>query len=112
MKLPVIQSIFTKLLTAYGITFLVISFGFTAFRVLASSSRNIKLSDQNLQHYVQMLTEEIGTPPDLNRAGEIAADTNLNISIQGPDTEWTTGDESDENSGFNPEDHPVLRLIY
>ena len=44
----------------------------------------------NLAQYVDYLTRDIGSPPNVKKAGELAKSLNLKIRIDGPDLNWAS----------------------
>ncbi len=47
-------------------------------------------ADRNLRHYADLLTQEIGAPPDTVLALRLAGEMNLSIAIQGPGWSWAS----------------------
>lgn len=85
------SSIFFKLMViiliaGMGINLAIIFF-FGAFRHHIASSYY-----PHLNRYVDDLLEQIGDPPDQERARQIAAETDLMIAYEGKDQSWTTSD--------------------
>lgn len=86
-RLP--RSIFTKLLLVIlvaGICLNIIlgAFFHHVYRKLANSPLK-----RNLAQYVHMLVADMGTPPDLERARDLASQAGLEIWYEGPPTEGT-----------------------
>ena len=48
---------------------------------------------KNVVHYTNYIIQEIGTPPDIHKALEIAQDLSLHIRFEGPNLQWTTDDK-------------------
>jgi signal transduction histidine kinase len=44
----------------------------------------------NVAQYVDYLVEDIGSPPDFDRAKELSRSLNFEISIEGPDNKWSS----------------------
>jgi signal transduction histidine kinase len=72
------------LITGMGINLAIIFF-FGAFRHHIASSYY-----PHLNRYIDDLLEEIGDPPDQDRARQIAAETDLMIAYEGKDQSWST----------------------
>jgi len=48
---------------------------------------------KNVAHYTNYIIQEIGTPPDIHKALEIAQDLSLHIRFESPNLQWTTYDK-------------------
>jgi signal transduction histidine kinase len=84
------RSVFTRLLIAtlaagLAITFTVIA-GFMVIRL--HTENNLK---RNLLFYTEYLIDDLGNPPDENRAKEIARRTGMVIRFDHPGHSWQTG---------------------
>ena len=95
----VFRSVFTKLLviiiaTGIALNLVVVGF-FVAHRHMVESS-----IQQNVIQYINYLIADIGNPPSVERAREIARQTLLKIHFQSPQSKWSTAG--------NP---PDLRLV-
>ena len=95
----VFRSVFTKLLLiiiATGIALnLVVAGFFVAHRQMVERSIY-----QNLIQYINYLITDIGNPPSIDRAREIAGQTLLQIHFQSPQDRWSTaGNPPDLGSG-------------
>lgn len=92
LRLPLLQSVFTRLLAVVLVTGLAINLAvivfFGAFRHKATDSYN-----PHLLRYVDYLTADMGRPPDVNRARRIAGDTGMVIRFDAPGIGWSTGPE-------------------
>jgi len=44
----------------------------------------------NLARYIEYVVDDIGSPPDLDRAKSLAAELPFEIRIEGPDTNWSS----------------------
>jgi signal transduction histidine kinase len=85
-----VHSVFTRLLivtliAGMAITFTVIV-GFIAIRAHGKGAL-----ERNLLLYVEYLTDDLGVPPDEERAREIARRTGMTISYAHKDESWQTG---------------------
>jgi len=84
-------SVFTRLLmtilfTGFLINLLVIAlFGFIRHKVDASMHAH-------LTQYVQYITQDLGVPPNIERAREIARAASMTISYTDPDESWSTSE--------------------
>ena len=86
------SSIFIKLLFVIIITGVIVSFligGFTRYY-----SKQLRLPFiKNVVHHTNYIIQEIGTPPDIHKALEIAQDLSLHIRFESPNLQWTTDDK-------------------
>ena len=85
----VFRSVFTKLLviiiaTGIALNLVVVGF-FVAHRHMVESSIH-----QNVIQYINYLIADIGNPPSVDRAREIARQTLLEIHFQSPQNKWST----------------------
>lgn len=84
-------SVFTRLLltilfTGFLINMLVIAlFGFIRHKVDASMHAH-------LTQYIQYITQDLGVPPNIERAREIARAASMTISYTGPGESWSTSE--------------------
>jgi hypothetical protein len=84
------HSIFLKLLLvaiAAGISINILVAVF--FRVFMGSESNV-MYQKNLHAYINYLVADIGIPPDLKKAAEIAESNSLHIRIEGRDGKWAS----------------------
>ena len=81
-------SVFGRLFAIFFIAGVLILAGALAAWYLATSSPNVEISLEHLDHYAALMTAEIGTPPDLAKAEKLAADTKLHLAIVGPGVGW------------------------
>ncbi|MGD8764925.1 MAG: HAMP domain-containing sensor histidine kinase [Desulfobacteraceae bacterium] len=93
----IIKSVFTKLLviiivTGIAINLVVAGF-FMAHRHMASRTIH-----QNIVHYLNYLLADLGEPPSLVRAQEIARKTFLEIHYEDPQQRWSTAQKPLEMS--------------
>jgi len=90
LRIPIIQSVLVKLVAILLVTGLVINmlvfFFFGAIRHFATDTYN-----GHLLRYIDYLVSDMGTPPNPDRAREIAADTGMVIGFASPTYQWTTG---------------------
>lgn len=88
----IIRSVFTKLLAVIiiaGISInLVVGGFFWHYRNLAGGPFH-----RNVVQYLNYLIADIGNPPSLERAREIARKSTLEIRYQSPDLTWSTSDD-------------------
>jgi signal transduction histidine kinase len=84
------HSVFTKLLVTILVTgtaiALIVGTGFALMRF-----RSLSHLDRNLLLYAEYLTRDLGDPPDLGRAEQIARRTGFAIRFEHPDRGWQTG---------------------
>ena len=88
MKFPR-GSLYLKLLAIYGVTFFLIV---TTLTIAIKASRPMSLENSirnNLQNYATYLADDIGYPPNVERAQELQKNTRIDMAIFGPGMEWT-----------------------
>ena len=87
----ILRSVFTKLLVVIltaGICINLLAIGiFFAYRKTA-----VAPFSRTIDHYVDYLISDLGSPPDLERAREIARRTSLTIHYESPYISWSTSD--------------------
>lgn len=86
------SSIFMKLLFVIIITGIIVIFLIGGFIRYYSSQLYLPFK-KNVAHYTNYIIQEIGTPPDIHKALEIAQDLSLHISFESPNLQWTTDDK-------------------
>jgi signal transduction histidine kinase len=106
------DSIFIKLLGAYGAAFLIILAGAVAVHVFASSVPNIDVSLDNVRYYSEGLAAEIGIPPSAEAARRIADETGLDIAILGPDFEWSNDEDLLDKARRSPGNEDFERFRF
>ena len=86
------RSIFFKLFLIFLITALVLVVVIRGFFFLAIDRNHSFKSDlfKNLTRYSQQLVDEIGTPPNQQRANALAKDLGLHFRVNSPEGSWTT----------------------
>ena len=77
------------------ITLCLLVTGLILFRQSSTSTRNYSISALNLALFSELVTDSIGTPPDLNAAEKIYYDSGLEITITGPGIHWETHEEEE-----------------
>jgi len=86
------SSIFIKLLFVIIITGVIVIFLISGFIRYHSSQLYLPFI-KNVVHYTNYIIQEIGTPPDIHKALEIAQDLSLHIRFESPNLQWTTYDK-------------------
>ncbi len=89
MREPPRISVFVKLLGLFGVSFVFVFGGAIGIHLLSSAVPNIDVSLVNVEYYTAGLIAEIGEPPSVGRAAEIAERTGLDIAIIGPGVRWS-----------------------
>jgi signal transduction histidine kinase len=88
----IFRSVFTKLLAVIVLTGicinLVVGGFFWHYRNLSGGPFH-----KNVVQYLNYLIADMGRPPSLQRARQIAQASSLHIRFEGPDISWTTSDE-------------------
>ena len=87
----IIRSIFTKLLLVIVLTGICINLVVGGFFWLHRSAVGRPLH-KNIQQYLTYIIDDLGTPPDFNRARQIGEQASLQISFESPGLSWTTAD--------------------
>jgi signal transduction histidine kinase len=87
----IIRSIFTKLLVVIVLTGICINLVVGGFFWLHRSAVGRPLH-KNIQQYLTYIIDDLGSPPDLNRARQIGEQASLQISFDSPDLSWSTAD--------------------
>ena len=86
------SSIFIKLLFVIIITGVIVIFLIGGFIRYYSGQLYLPFK-KNVAHYTNYIIQEIGTPPDIHKALEIAQDLSLHIRFESPNLQWTTDDK-------------------
>ena len=86
------SSIFMKLFFVIIITGVIVIFLIGGFIRYYSSQLYLPFK-KNVAHYTNYIIQEIGTPPDIHKALEIAQDLSLHIRFESPNLQWTTDDK-------------------
>ena len=86
------SSIFIKLFFVIIITGVIVIFLIGGFIRYYSSQLYLPFK-KNVAHYTNYIIQEIGTPPDIHKALEIAQDLSLHIRFESPNLQWTTDDK-------------------
>jgi len=89
----IIRSIFTKLLVVIVLTGICINLVVGGFFWLHRSAVGRPLH-KNILQYLNYLIDDLGNPPDLDRARQIGEQAALQISFDSPDLSWSTADNS------------------
>ena len=85
----IIKSVFTKLLMIIIVTGIAINLVVAGF-LLAHRHMASRTIHQNIAHYLNYLLADLGDPPSLVRAQEIARKTFLEIHYEDPQQRWST----------------------
>jgi signal transduction histidine kinase len=95
----ILHSVFTKLLAVMLITGLLINMMVGIFFHLVYKTFSRAPLQKSIVQYVNYLIADMGTPPDQQRAAEVAGNAGLMVTYHGPHGGWSTGRE-----------HPVQEL--
>lgn len=87
------RSVFTKLLIVIIITGFLINLMIGIFFHFTYKSLARSPFQKNLIQYVNYLIDDLGTPPDVERARQIAKRALLEIRYESPDVTWATSDK-------------------
>jgi signal transduction histidine kinase len=88
----IIRSIFTKLLVVIILAGILINLVVGGF-FIHLRNEFIGPFQKNVVQYLNYLIEDMGSPPTLDRAREIARQSFLEIRYESPDVSWTTSDD-------------------
>lgn len=88
----ILRSVFTKLLVVIILTGICVNLVVGGF-FLHLRNRFVGPFHQNVVQYLNYLIADMGNPPNLDRAREIARQSFLEIRYEGSDLRWTTSDE-------------------
>ncbi len=88
----IIRSVFTKLLVVIILTGICINLVVGGF-FIHLRNQFIGPFHKNVIQYLNYLIADMGTPPTLERAREIARESFLEIRYESPDLSWTTSDD-------------------
>jgi signal transduction histidine kinase len=86
----ILRSVFTKLLAIIIVTGLCLQLVLGAFFWLYRLTAG-RPYQKTIYHYLSYIIADMGEPPQLARAAEIARTTALKISFEGPQSSWSTG---------------------
>ena len=87
----IIRSVFTKLLVVIILAGICINLVVIGFFIQLRDAF-VGPFHKNVVQYLNYLITDMGTPPTLNRAREIARESFLEIRYESPDLSWTTSD--------------------
>ena len=88
----IFRSVFTKLLVVIILAGICINLVVGGF-FIHLRNQFIGPFHQNVVQYLNYLIADIGNPPNLERAREIARESFLDVRYESPDLRWTTSDE-------------------
>ncbi len=88
----IFRSVFTKLLVVIILAGICINLVVGGF-FIHLRNQFIGPFHQNVVQYLNYLIADIGKPPNLERAREIARESFLDVRYESPDLRWTTSDE-------------------
>jgi len=108
----ILKSLFTKLLVVILITGVCINLIVGGFFWIHRNAAGRPLH-QNILQYLNYIIDDLGNPPGLDRAKQIARQASLQIYYDGPDLNWsTTGNISDVHKVHwrNWSENPLIRV--
>ena len=94
----IIKSVFTKLLMIIIVTGIAINLVVAGF-IMAHRHMASRAIHQNIVHYLNYLLADLGDPPSLVRAQEIARKIFLEIHYEDPQQQWSTAQKPLSMSG-------------
>ena len=86
----ILRSVFAKLLGVILVAGICLNLLMGAFFHYIFRSQALTPVQRNAVQYVDYLIQDLGSPPSLERAREIAARASLKIRYDGPDMSWST----------------------
>ena len=87
----ILHSVFTKLLFILLITGICINLSVTGF-MQQMVKKNEPAKQKNIIHHLTYIIQEIGNPPDFDRAKRISQQLTFNIRYESPTLSWSTSD--------------------
>jgi signal transduction histidine kinase len=88
----ILRSVFTKLLIVILFTGIAVNLVVGGFFWMHRSAA-IRPLHQNFLQYADYIIADLGTPPSLERARQVAEKASLQIYFEGPNQSWATADE-------------------
>jgi signal transduction histidine kinase len=88
----IFRSVFTKLLIVILLTGVAVNLVVGGFFWMHRSAA-LRPLHKNILQYASYIISDLGTPPSLNRARQVAAKASLQIYFEGPNQSWATADE-------------------
>jgi signal transduction histidine kinase len=88
----IFRSVFTKLLIVILFTGIAVNLVVGGFFWMHRSAA-VRPLHQNILQYANYIIADLGTPPSLERARQLAAKASLQIYFEGPHQHWATADE-------------------
>ena len=88
----ILRSVFTKLLIIILFTGIAVNLVVGGFFWIHRSAA-VRPLNQNILQYANYIIADLGTPPSLERARQVAAKAALQIYFEGSDQSWATADE-------------------
>jgi signal transduction histidine kinase len=89
---PVRHHLLRTLTLVYGVTLLTVVLVVLGFFLMhPPPSPNAKIAfEQNLVQHFQWAAKQIGMPPEMEKAGQIAKDLSIDLRIEGPGMNWAS----------------------
>ena len=87
----ILNSVFTKLLLVLLVTGICINLLVTGF-IRHMFKPDMPTIRKNIIHHLNYIIEDLGNPPDLDRAKRIAQQTSLEIRYESPSLSWSTSE--------------------
>jgi signal transduction histidine kinase len=108
----IIRSVFTKLLVVIVLTGICVNLVVGGFFWIHRSAAGRPLH-RNILQYLNYIIDDLGNPPSLDRARQIAAQASLQISYESSSLSWSTSDgvtDASKASWRNWSKNPSLRI--
>ena len=88
----ILRSVFTKLLIVILLTGIAVNLVVGGFFWMHRSAA-LRPLHKNIMQYASYIISDLGTPPNLKRARQVAEKASLQIYFEGPTRSWATADE-------------------
>ena len=88
----IFRSVFTKLLVVILLTGIAVNLVVGGFFWMHRSAA-VRPLHQNILQYANYIIKDLGAPPSLERARQVAGQSSLQIYFEGPGRSWATADE-------------------
>ena len=88
----ILRSVFTKLLVVILLTGIAVNLVVGGFFWMHRTAA-LRPLHKNIVQYADYIISDLGTPPSLKRARQVAGQASLQIYFEGPNQSWATADE-------------------
>ena len=108
----ILRSVFSKLLVVIILTGICVNIVVAGFFWIHRSAAGRPLH-KNILQYLNYIIDDLGSPPDLERARRIGAQASLQIYYEGPSANWSTAENISDIRAAHWRDwstNPLIRL--